>query len=99
MKNIVLAAAAAISVVSAGNVFIQVPEGVEMEWKITGPVNCSGETEDGQKGNIDADCQLTPGSYTVKCMDSYGDGWHGGFIKIDGQKYCEDFKSGHKKVV
>jgi len=27
-------------------------------------------------------------------MDSYGDGWHGGFIVIQGQTYCEYFNSG-----
>jgi len=27
-------------------------------------------------------------------MDTYGDGWHGGYITINGNRYCDDFKSG-----
>ena len=27
-------------------------------------------------------CCLPPGSYTLECYDSFGDGWHGGFITI-----------------
>ena len=30
-------------------------------------------------------------------MDSYGDGWHGGYLEINGQKYCEDFTTGSEK--
>lgn len=30
-------------------------------------------------------------TYTLVCIDSYGDGWHGGYVKIDGVKYCETF--------
>ena len=33
------------------------------------------------------------------CKDRFGDGWHGGFIEIDGIKYCEDFKDGSSKPV
>ena len=39
------------------------------------------------------ECCLTAGVYTLKCQDSYGDGWHGGFIEIQGTKYCDDFTS------
>merc|ERR1719191_134630 len=35
-------------------------------------------------------CQqpLTPGWYQVTCGCAYGDGWHGGYIKINGKKFC-----------
>ena len=42
-------------------------------------------------------CCLDAGSYTLTCDDSYGDGWDGGFIDIQGQRYCEDFTSGHQQ--
>ena len=31
--------------------------------------------------------------YKIHCKDSYGDGWHGGFLTIDGKSYCNDFCS------
>jgi len=39
------------------------------------------------------ECCLPPGEYTLECKDSYGDGWHGGYITVNGAKYCEDFDS------
>ena len=45
------------------------------------------------------ECCLVPGTYTMDCKDSYGDGWHGGYLKIHGVKYCDDFKDGHKQTV
>ena len=39
-------------------------------------------------------CCQTDGDYTLICKDSYGDGWHGGYITIEGVKYCENFDSG-----
>ena len=36
-------------------------------------------------------CCLADGDYKIKCQDSYADGWHGGYLEINGQKYCEDF--------
>ena len=33
----------------------------------------------------------------LECHDSYGDGWHGGYIEIDGKKYCQNFNSGKQK--
>ena len=40
------------------------------------------------------ECKLcTNTKYKIHCKDSYGDGWHGGFLTIDGKSYCEDFCS------
>ena len=39
-------------------------------------------------------CCLTPGTYTLECQDSYGDGWNGGFIEIQGSNYCKGFLDG-----
>ena len=40
-------------------------------------------------------CLLQPGSFTIHCDDSYGDGWHGGFIEILGNNYCTGFSNGY----
>ena len=45
------------------------------------------------------DCCLSPGTYTLICKCSYGDGWHNGYVEIDGTKYCQDFTSGGSKSV
>ena len=49
--------------------------------------------------NYEENCCLAPGTYTLKCKCSYGDGCHGGYIEIDGTKYCEDFDNGKLKSV
>ena len=41
------------------------------------------------------ECCQTEGEYSLICEDKYGDGWHGGYIEVDGKKWCEDFTSGH----
>merc|ERR1712086_683212 len=38
-------------------------------------------------------CSL-PTVITVKCYDSYGDGWHGGYLQIGDKEVCKDFRSG-----
>ena len=47
----------------------------------------------------DPTCCLIPGTYTLHCIDSYSDGWHGGYIQINGTRYCEDFTNGQEKTV
>ena len=39
-------------------------------------------------------CCLAQGEYTLSCKDRFGDGWHGGFMEIQGNRYCEDFEAG-----
>ena len=34
----------------------------------------------------------------MQCIDSYGDGWHGGYIEVLGNKYCAGFTSGKSKT-
>ena len=43
-------------------------------------------------------CCLSPGSYILECKDSDGDGWHMGYIELDGTKYCESFTDGSKET-
>ena len=42
-------------------------------------------------------CCLDAGSYTLTCENTNGDGWHDGYIEIQGKRYCEDFTSGHQQ--
>jgi hypothetical protein len=43
------------------------------------------------------DCPLKQGEYELECRDDASDGWHGGWIVIDGKRYCDDFLTGHSK--
>jgi hypothetical protein len=45
-------------------------------------------------GTWNRKCYLTPGQFSLRCIDSYGDGWHGGYIEILGVKYCTGFSTG-----
>ena len=48
------------------------------------------------------DCVIAPNDrrhssitkYKLICEDSYGDGWHGGHLIIQGTSYCHDFTTG-----
>jgi len=37
---------------------------------------------------------MSNGVHTLNCIDSFGDGWHGGYLTIDGTNYCTGFTSG-----
>ena len=37
--------------------------------------------------------------FQLNCKDSYGDGWHGAFITINGKDYCRDFLTGREETV
>ena len=39
-------------------------------------------------------CVLSLGKYTLVCADSYGDGWNGAHVTIQGVKYCDNFIQG-----
>ena len=52
----------------------------------------------GDYATDDQTCCLTPGNYTLTCMDSYADGWHGGYIQIGGSLYCNDFDAGGEQI-
>jgi len=66
--------------------------GNEVSWSITGSATCFGNYYSSY-ANIDiTDCCLEAGqSFDLYCQDSYGDGWHDGYIMINNKKYCEDF--------
>ena len=37
-------------------------------------------------------------NYFLHCNDSYGDGWDGAFITINGVNYCDDFLDGSEQI-
>ena len=45
------------------------------------------------------ECCQPAGSYDLTCTCSYGDGWHGGYIQIGNDIYCDDFTAGYENVV
>merc|ERR1712038_1506753 len=60
---------------------------------------CVSTKEYGTRKTYEESCSLAPGAYNLDCKCTYGDGWHGGYVEIDGVQYCKDFASGHKKTV
>ena len=40
---------------------------------------------------------LTMSGLELICKTSKGDGWHGGYIEIQGNRYCEDFRTGSEQ--
>ena len=44
-------------------------------------------------------CCLKPGNYKVSCNDCMGDGWKGGYILINGKKYCDNFNGKRKEIL
>ena len=65
--------------------------GSEISWTLA---HCSSDQTHASNQEYRSQCCLTPGNYTLECKDSYGDGWHGGYIEIDDVKYCETYNSG-----
>ena len=71
--------------------------GSEISWKFGD--TCTSDLAYDNNQEYSKTCNLSPGLYTLECLDSYGDGWHGGYIEILGTKYCESFTSGRSKNV
>jgi hypothetical protein len=74
--------------------------GSEVSWIITygSTTVCSGSGYSSSTYNV-ADCTLTSGyTYTAYCYDSYGDGWHGGYLLVGGSKVCDETSSFSSKT-
>ena len=68
----------------------------EITWNIGGTCN-SKDLGKYQNEKEDTDqCCFTKGQdkFVITCKDSYGDGWHGGYLEINGKQYCATFASG-----
>ena len=59
---------------------------------------CSSTQAYGSNDIFTEQCCQPTGDYELVCKCSYGDGWHGGYLEIDGNKYCEQFTSGKEKI-
>ena len=65
--------------------------GIENSWTLD---TCSNTSPHVNYATADAECCLPPGEYTLTCKDSKGNGWHGGYVTINGKNYCENFSQG-----
>ena len=81
----------------------EIPEGcllIQMINKVAGSENswtlgsCLSSTTYESNRVYNQVCCMPNGNYELTCKDSYGDGWHGGYLTIDGNRYCESFRSG-----
>jgi len=64
----------------------------EVSWTLG---SCSGGSYGSNGYQATEICSIDGGVYTLTCSDSYGDGWHGGYITIGGETYCNSFSSGY----
>ena len=69
----------------------------EIQWEIHNHAGfvCGGGPYPGSGRHRINDCHFGNGDYQLKCIDSYGDGWHGGYIIIGEQNFCQNFMYGH----
>ena len=73
--------------------------GEEISWSFG---SCSSTQTYANNKEYDIKCCQPPGKYDFKCIDSYGDGWHGGYIRVPGTStinLCQDFTTGRSKTV
>ena len=63
-----------------------------------GVPECVSKQQYGSHKNYEEECCMDRNLVYVVCKCSYGDGWHGGYLEINGVKYCDDFRSGYKKM-
>ena len=59
---------------------------------------CSSDKTYSDNSEYTEECCLAAGVHTLNCLDSEEDGWHGGFIVIQGRRYCENFNDGSRKT-
>lgn len=65
--------------------------GREISWTLG---SCQSDVTYGNYAEYTEQCCLTTGSHTLRCKDSKRNGWHGGYIAVDGQMYCDSFRRG-----
>ena len=74
---------------------VTVSQGSEISWTLG---SCKNEKIYGWYGaQYTQECCQAPGAIELECKDSSGDGWNGGYLEIEGNKYCDDFASGKEK--
>ena len=70
--------------------------GEEVSWNIPGVAACATSTGSFSRyADSTKSCCLPPGTHTINCLDSYGDGWHGGYLTIGTTtNICKTFSYG-----
>ena len=63
--------------------------GNEISWSL-GKGKCSRSQDYGDNKVYTELCCLSPDNFELSCDDSNGDGWHGGFIRIQEKTYCDE---------
>ena len=68
----------------------------EMSWSVgscqsNGRHTCTANGGYFDNMNFTQPCCLSKGYHNLTCYDCYGDTWKGGYIMINGVKYCESF--------
>ena len=66
----------------------------EITWSVG---SCTNNQDYANNNVYTQECCLAGGDYTITCTDSYGDGWHGAYLEINGVQYCQDFTSGYEQ--
>jgi len=84
---------------SSGNCVAPITKTIKIRTEARGNENsyyigsCGSTQQYANHQSYEEDCSLAPGLYYLVCKCSYGDGWHGGYVEIDGVRYCEHFWS------
>ena len=78
--------------------------GHEIKWKIKGTstmASCESNTEyeNGQIYTQNCCLPVKEDEFDLTCIDSFGDGWHGAHLEIDGKSYCKNLKGDHMTVI
>jgi len=74
--------------------------GNEVEWTIgcrdEGCIECGSDIIFGDNEKVTKVCCMPdyPERYVVNCINPFGYGWHGGYLEINGKRYCEEFIEG-----
>jgi hypothetical protein len=70
--------------------------GNENSWVFGG---CASSQEYEARNTYTEECCQLAGNYELTCKDSWGDGWHNGYLQIgdEPKKWCKDFKAGHEQ--
>lgn len=63
----------------------------EIEWEMMGVSDCSSVGHEFDNDSVyEFECCIPDETVTLKCMNSMGDGWHHGYLEIEGNKFCQD---------
>ena len=65
--------------------------GNEISWTLG---HCSNHDFYGDNQEYSSRCCLSHGNHNLECKDAWNDGWNGGYITVDGVKFCENFNTG-----